>query len=81
MKARKLLLRAADGWTPMLIFLASIIGLYLSLHSHFKFIQLAGIFLCGACGVFLAHTMPGGMVWRELHLPPSEATPEEKEGR
>lgn len=66
MKARKILLWAATGWTPMLIFLASVFVLYGTLHSHVMWVQLTGLFLCGSSGIFLAQTMPGGMVWLEL---------------
>lgn len=69
MKARKILQWAATGWTPMLIFLASVFVLYGTLHSHILWVQLTGLFLCGTSGIFLAQTMPGGMVWLELFRP------------
>lgn len=59
MKARKILLWAATGWTPMLIFIASVFVLYATLHSHFMWVQLAGLLLCGSSGIFLTQTMPG----------------------
>lgn len=73
MNARKILHWAATGWTPMLIFIASIVVLYATLHSNFMWMQLTGLLLCGSSGIFLAETMPGGRVWRDMHLPPSDA--------
>lgn len=73
MNARKILQWAATGWTPMLIFIASVVVLYATLHSHFMWMQLTGLLLCGSSGIFLAQTMPGGRVWRDMHLPPSDA--------
>lgn len=81
MKARKIILWAAVGWTPMLIFTVSVFILWLALNFSFMWVKLTGILICGAGGYFLIETMSGGWIWRELHSPPSEATPEGKEDK
>ncbi|EOE7447060.1 TPA: hypothetical protein ACK0K3_004016 [Enterobacter hormaechei] len=79
MKARKLLLWATTRWRPGLTFIVSWSILFATLFSSFKWIQLTGLCLWAAGNLFLAESIPGGMVWRELHSPSSDATPEEKE--
>lgn len=73
MKFQKILLRAATGWTPMLIFIASVIVLYATLHSHFMCVQLTGLLLCGLSGLLLCESMTGGSLWRMLNQQPSDS--------
>ncbi|MEG6410529.1 hypothetical protein QCN14_12625 [Enterobacter roggenkampii] len=80
MKARKIMLRAATGLTPMLLFTVSVFILWFALHFSI-WVKLIGFLTCLAAGYFLIETMPGGCIWRELNPPPSEATPEEKESK
>ncbi|WP_083764611.1 hypothetical protein [Enterobacter sp. 638] len=72
MNARKILHWAATGWTPMLIFIASIVVLYATLHSHFMCVQLTGLLLCGLSGLLLCESMTGGSLWRMLNQQPSD---------
>lgn len=79
MKSREILQWATTRWRPGLIFAGSWSILFSTLLSGFIWVQLIGMFLFLAGLLFLAESIPGGMVWREVHLPPSTATPEEKE--
>lgn len=79
MDARKLLFWATTRWRPALTFIVSWSILFATLYSSFKWIQLTGLVLWLAGNLFLAESIPGGMVWRTLHSSPS--TPEEKEGK
>ncbi|MGK4353151.1 hypothetical protein ACSMFN_23295 [Enterobacter sichuanensis] len=81
MDARKILHRAAAGWTPMLIFAVSVFILWLALNFSFMWVKLTGFLICLAGGYFLIEAMPGGWIWRELNSPPSDVTPEEKESK
>lgn len=81
MDARKLLFWATTRWRPALTFIVSWSILFAALYSSFKWIQLTGLVIWLAGNLFLAESIPGGMVWRGLHSPPSEAAPEKKEGK
>ncbi|UXJ66576.1 hypothetical protein [Enterobacter kobei] len=81
MDARKLLLWATTRWRPALTFIVSWSILFGTLYSSFKLIQLTGLALWFAGNLFLAESIPGGMVWRELHLPLPDTKPEGKEDK
>ena len=79
MDARKLLFWATTRWRPALTFIVSWSILFATLYSSFKWIQLTGLVIWLAGNLFLAESIPGGMVWRTLY--PSPSAPEEKEGK
>lgn len=66
MFARKILMWAATGYKPILIFTISDLILIAALSSGFMWIQLAGLCICGLCGVLVWESMPGGSLWLEL---------------
>lgn len=63
MKAKKILRRAATGWSPTLTFIVSM------------FILLTGLFLCAVSGFFLVQKTHGGIQQELQCIQPANVRP------
>lgn len=74
MKFQKILLRAASGWTPFLIFIASLFLLFATLSfPDWWWLRLGGMFVTGLSGLLLCESMTGGSLWWMLNQQPSDS--------
>lgn len=73
MNVQKTVLRAASGWNPFLIFIASLYLLFATLSFPNWWLRLGGIFVYGLSGLLLCESMTGGSLWRMLNQQPSDS--------
>lgn len=72
MKFQKILLRAASGWTPFLIFIASLLLLAATLSLPYLWLCMGAVFVNGLSGFLLCESMAGGSLWRMLNQQPAD---------
>lgn len=72
MNFQKILLRAASGWNPFLIFIASLFLLAATLSLPYLWLRLGGLCVNGLSGFLLCESMTGGRLWRMLNQQPSD---------